>query len=270
MNARQNRSVPPLNYPRVYELCRLFPDCEFWINGGIRTLEEAKLIAYGTNTNDALINNNERDSVANDENLHHHQHSVPCGLCNIPNGSCIEPPLLAPDNLLGCMMGRAAVDDPCLFHDVDRSFYGEKENPCKNRRDVLEKYCNYLEQRHPRRCCPDSVNYCSICVDIYGPPECIKEEVSTLEGPTSTSDVGKIKGREKKKPKKGKPKIASPIIGRCLKPVQGIFHGIPSSRVFRRVCDELGQNTSIRNCGPGYILRKAMQSVPPDILDQDF
>ena len=34
MNARQNRSVPPLNYPRVYELCRMFPDCNFWINGG--------------------------------------------------------------------------------------------------------------------------------------------------------------------------------------------------------------------------------------------
>jgi hypothetical protein len=23
----------PLNFPRVYEICRLFPDSEFWING---------------------------------------------------------------------------------------------------------------------------------------------------------------------------------------------------------------------------------------------
>jgi tRNA-dihydrouridine synthase A len=36
-NARQNRSVPPINYPRVYALCRKFPDVDFWINGGIRS-----------------------------------------------------------------------------------------------------------------------------------------------------------------------------------------------------------------------------------------
>ena len=36
-NARQNRSIPPINYPRVYALCRKFPDVDFWINGGIRS-----------------------------------------------------------------------------------------------------------------------------------------------------------------------------------------------------------------------------------------
>jgi len=36
-SARQNRSVPPINYPRVYALCRKFPQVEFWINGGIRS-----------------------------------------------------------------------------------------------------------------------------------------------------------------------------------------------------------------------------------------
>ena len=36
-NARQNRSVPPINYPRVYALCRKFPDVDIWINGGIRS-----------------------------------------------------------------------------------------------------------------------------------------------------------------------------------------------------------------------------------------
>ena len=36
-SARQNRSVPPINYPRVYALCRKFPDVEIWINGGIRS-----------------------------------------------------------------------------------------------------------------------------------------------------------------------------------------------------------------------------------------
>jgi tRNA-dihydrouridine synthase A len=36
-SARQNRSVPPINYPRVYALCRKFPDVDIWINGGIRS-----------------------------------------------------------------------------------------------------------------------------------------------------------------------------------------------------------------------------------------
>ncbi len=36
-SARQNRSVPPINYPRVYALCRRFPDVDIWINGGIRS-----------------------------------------------------------------------------------------------------------------------------------------------------------------------------------------------------------------------------------------
>ncbi|KAL7537469.1 hypothetical protein ACHAXR_007842 [Thalassiosira sp. AJA248-18] len=254
MNARQNRSVPPLNYPRVYDLCRMFPDCEFWINGGIRTLEDAKLIAYGSNLN---------------EDKHLHRHIVPCKLCNMPNGSCIEPPLPAPANLRGCMMGRAAMDDPCLFYDVDRYFYGEKTNPCKNRREVLERYCDYLERIYPPRCCEDDVqrsgNCCCTCIDVYGNAGSWKDEVATAE---LTNDTGDSK--ERNKMKSDKPKFSSKIIGRSLKPVQGIFHGVPSSRAFKRVCDKLGQNVAIRNCGPGCILRKAMQSVPSDILDQEF
>lgn len=252
MNARQNRSVPPLNYPRVYQLCRMFPDCEFIINGGIRTLKEAKLIAYGRSNNDGS-NNDEHD-------LHYDsQHNVPCKLCSMPNGSCIEPPTLAPDNLRGCMMGRAAMDDPCLFHDVDRYFYGEKTNPCRNRRQVLEQYCDYLEQRYPRRCCMEDESYCNIC-------ECIEGETPTLDWVTSTSNMEDSGHNKMKK----LCKIPAPIIGICLKPVQGVFHGIPSSRAFRRVCDKLCQNAAIRNCGPAFILRVAIQSVPPDILDQEF
>lgn len=36
-SARQNRNIPPINYPRVYALCRKFPEVEFWVNGGIRS-----------------------------------------------------------------------------------------------------------------------------------------------------------------------------------------------------------------------------------------
>lgn len=40
LNPAQNRSVPPLNYERVYRLKQDFPDLEIIINGGIRTLPD--------------------------------------------------------------------------------------------------------------------------------------------------------------------------------------------------------------------------------------
>ena len=39
---KENRAIPPLNYPRVYQLCNRFPDCQFYINGGITDLKMAK------------------------------------------------------------------------------------------------------------------------------------------------------------------------------------------------------------------------------------
>jgi tRNA-dihydrouridine synthase A len=51
MTASQNRSVPPLNFHRVYEICCLFPDCEFWIIGGIWTLQHAKSIVDSNQRN---------------------------------------------------------------------------------------------------------------------------------------------------------------------------------------------------------------------------
>src|SRR5690606_24924557 len=40
LSPKQNREVPPLNYPRVYRLKERFPQLRVVLNGGIRTLEE--------------------------------------------------------------------------------------------------------------------------------------------------------------------------------------------------------------------------------------
>lgn len=40
LNPKQNRSVPPLNYERVYRLKQKFPELTIIINGGIKTLAE--------------------------------------------------------------------------------------------------------------------------------------------------------------------------------------------------------------------------------------
>ena len=149
LSARENRTIPPLEYSAVYALCRQFPDCQFNLNGGIRNLKQARQICYG--------NDNSDDDSATTS---------------------------VPTNLLGVMMGRAAMENPSLFWDVDRYFYGMAENPCQNRRQVLLEYCHYLEETYPRRCCdhddrityrfpPPNVQrkrhdlYCRICAPMY-------------------------------------------------------------------------------------------------------
>lgn len=42
LSPKENREVPPLDYPRVYQLKRDFPALSIAINGGVKTLEEAK------------------------------------------------------------------------------------------------------------------------------------------------------------------------------------------------------------------------------------
>jgi len=40
LSPKENRDIPPLNYDRVYQLKREFPELEIIINGGIKTLDE--------------------------------------------------------------------------------------------------------------------------------------------------------------------------------------------------------------------------------------
>ena len=42
LSPKENRSIPPLNYERVYQLKRDYPDLRVIINGGIQTIEEVE------------------------------------------------------------------------------------------------------------------------------------------------------------------------------------------------------------------------------------
>jgi tRNA-dihydrouridine synthase A len=42
LSPKENREIPPLDYPRVHRLKRDFPHLEIAINGGVRTLDEAR------------------------------------------------------------------------------------------------------------------------------------------------------------------------------------------------------------------------------------
>lgn len=255
----QNRLVPPLNYPRFYDLCRQFPNCEFVLNGGIPGLEAAKNLCYGCNDSNIICGT---------------QHTIPCQICNVPNGSCTAPtcPHNTPSNLTGCMIGRACMENPSMFWDVDRYFYGMKSNPCQTRRDVLEKYCLYLEKTYPRRCCDHDERMtlripapdidlpswgCDICQEYYGFPK------ANHTGGTDECQNKMINDENRVK-------ISSRVIDRSLKPILGIFFGLPKSKLFRRECDRLSRDKLIRNCGPGYILRKAVSAMPQKLLDDNF
>lgn len=221
-------------------------------------LVQAKQISFGSS------------EPENSENLHW---EIPCSRCQLPHGSCMAPPYeLAPPNLRGCMMGRAAIDNPSIFWDADRYFYGMRNNPCQNRRQVLEQYASYLEDLYPKRCCDTNeemthqipvpkINqlrlYCRSCRDKCRPEEKMQEEVD--------GQIALIEMNENKKTK-----IATRIIGRSFKPIRGLFHGLPGGKVFLHTLDKLGRDKTIRNCGPGYILRCVMEEIPSDLLDQNF
>jgi len=299
LSPAKNRVVPPLNYPRVYELCKHFPECEFILNGGIPGLKAAKSILYGR---DSII-----ESVISDHNISVEEkpledHCVPCMICQASNGSCTAPPENPPPNLVGCMLGRAAMDNPSMFWDVDRYFYGEKSNPCKNRREVLIKYCEYLERRFPRRCCDDDEritswnnpapkvkrvqDYCDICREVYRNNDkrnsiqcrsefldkesnddtcCNKGEI--LKVHVNRDNVQKLSKFQTKYPGI---KITSHVIGHSFKPIQGICFGLKNSKAFKKVFLKLSVDISLRNCGPGFLIRKTMESMPGKVLDRNF
>ena len=40
LSPKQNRDIPPLNYPRVYALKSYYPDCFIMLNGGVKTVDQ--------------------------------------------------------------------------------------------------------------------------------------------------------------------------------------------------------------------------------------
>ena len=169
------------------------------------------------------------------------------------------------------------MDHPAQFWDVDRYFYGCRDNPCQNRRQVLDQYIAFLERVFPRRCCdsdervtsrlpsPDKLvferPYCPICREFA------EDQNTTIDLeciPTLKATYDSRKGKNKKT----SIKIYQGIVDRCLRPTHGIFFGLKGCRQFRRACDKNCRDPIMRNCGPAFLLRKALQAMPEEVLDQ--
>ena len=272
LSPAQNRLVPPLNYPRVYELCRSFPDCEFVLNGGIPGLKASKILCDGVTSGQICLRN---QSVADEEDGKDDRkhavpcsiHAVPCSICNNSNGSCTSPPLNSPNNLTGVMLGRALTEVPSMFWDIDRYFYGETSNPCSNRREVLDKYCEYLEYTYPHRCCDNDERITSRIpapkIELFHDGKC---EFCGRESSCGPVNDEKPMGKQNN----SKIKITTCVVDRSMKPILNMFFGLPKSRMFRRECDRLGRDKTIRNCGPAFILKSVLSKMPCELLDQPF
>lgn len=104
LSPAQNRTIPPLNYERAYEVCGSKEGLDWYLNGGINTLQEA---------------------------------------VNIFSNS--------PNNMHGVMIGRAAMNNPCVLSKADVLLYGEECNPysARTRQSLLLAYCDYLQDRYP-------------------------------------------------------------------------------------------------------------------------
>lgn len=235
LSPMQNRAIPPLDYSLVYKLCETFPDCDFWLNGGLRSLKHAKEVCYGV----------QRET--------YEQHGVlPCQSCNANHGSCVAPPPFpAPSNLRGCLVGRLAQDDPAKIARTDTDFYNEPCNPSHNRREALERYVAYLEERFPRRCRDSSEaitrQWPSPAIppeeqDVYYCPRCSPLEEKDMKPlrPNSTN------------------KIHSRLLGLCFRPINGLFYEVSGSRPWRQALHEWMRDPTKWDCGPAFALRQVM------------
>ena len=300
LSPAQNRTIPPLNYPVVYRVMDHFPHCSFLINGGIMSIEHARKVAYGEDVHFDENGNGMYNNTNNTTYCVNSDHAVPCEICNLPQGSCLGPPLISPLNLTGVMVGRLARDRPADLAAVDRYFYGEPTNPCGNRREVMEKYISFLEKVYPRRCCDDDEmitmigmagynnnmkivpnrQFCSVCQEFRSHNNEDDLCVSTLENADIAVELEtssfvdhqqEVKKRRAQRHAKYKGcKIVTGIIDRALRPTWGILSGEKGNSAFRRASEDLCRCINVRNCGPGFVLWKAMQAAPDEIWDKPF
>ena len=131
MSPRENRDKPPLNYERVYQLKRDFPDLHLSINGNITTIDDAlKHLEYvdGVMIGRAIYQNPYM-LVDVDERIFNHKHS-----CRMSRKECVRACYPYIENYLS--QGGA------LKH-ISRHFLG-MFNTCPNSRQFRQ----YMAQNH--------------------------------------------------------------------------------------------------------------------------
>ncbi|SOV22554.1 dihydrouridine synthase, putative [Plasmodium sp. DRC-Itaito] len=121
LDPKQNRKIPPLEYYKVYDLCKLYPHLKFTLNGGIQTIEEAIALLNGYMPE----NYNNYNDTSNYIQIHNYN---------------INP-------LNGVMIGRACMENITVLSQTDKLVYNQDiPSTAYSRRTILEAYKKYLEK----------------------------------------------------------------------------------------------------------------------------
>lgn len=134
LSPAQNRSIPPLHYPRVLDLCKEYPDLHFSINGGINDIGHARALLGFPG-----------------ERLTGESQELISSAWGWPGSDGVErqgPMGALPANFQGVMIGRGAMNTPCMLWDVDHTIYGDETPKSMTRRELLESYKSYLQEVH--------------------------------------------------------------------------------------------------------------------------
>ncbi|EWC76767.1 hypothetical protein C923_02558 [Plasmodium falciparum UGT5.1] len=125
LDPKQNRKIPPLEYYKVYDLCKLYPHLKFTLNGGIQTIQEAIALLNGYMPENYNNNNNNNNDTSN--------------FIQIDNYN-INP-------LNGIMIGRACMENITVLSQTDKLVYNQDiPSTAYSRRTILEAYKKYLEK----------------------------------------------------------------------------------------------------------------------------
>ncbi|ETW49549.1 hypothetical protein PFMALIP_02477 [Plasmodium falciparum MaliPS096_E11] len=125
LDPKQNRKIPPLEYYKVYDLCKLYPHLKFTLNGGIQTIQEAIALLNGYMPENYNNNNNNNNDTSN--------------FIQIDNYN-INP-------LNGVMIGRACMENITVLSQTDKLVYNQDiPSTAYSRRTILEAYKKYLEK----------------------------------------------------------------------------------------------------------------------------
>jgi len=130
LDTEKNRKIPPLQYEMVFSLKKKFPWLNFSLNGGIKTLDHAHKILEDKNQ---FLENDKYFDCENGFNINIEKQSIQIEKVNDLN-------------LVGCMIGRTAYENPWILSNVDKKFYGKK-NLGFSKKEVVLKYADFIDKK---------------------------------------------------------------------------------------------------------------------------
>ena len=140
----------PLRPHWIHALQREFPDLEFSLNGGVKSLDEVeRFLECDASTCECsqrpLLPCSVPRGKSLAEQLSEQLDSLTLGVdsaaADLGDGAGLR--------LSGVMLGRAAMQTPWMFADADRRIFGDS-NPGLTRRQIVGEYTDYIESIQDR------------------------------------------------------------------------------------------------------------------------